>query len=89
MQLRDDNPAIMYPGHWGLTGGAAAKGETPEQTARREVMEETGLQLGHIEPFRAYYFQDTAASGGAGTGAKPSRSKAKAVSTAARSPCAA
>ena len=74
MQLRDDTPGIMYPEHWGLTGGAAAKDETPEQTARREVMEETGLQLGHIEPFRAYYFQDTPAGGGA----KPSRSKAKA-----------
>ena len=37
LQLRDDNPKIMFPGHWGLTGGAANAGETPEQTARREV----------------------------------------------------
>ena len=37
MQLRDDNPKIMFPGHWGITGGAANAGETPEQTARREV----------------------------------------------------
>jgi 8-oxo-dGTP pyrophosphatase MutT (NUDIX family) len=74
MQLRDDTPGIMYPEHWGLTGGASLGDETPDQTARREVMEETGLQLGHIEPFRAYYFQDTPD----GSGAKTSRSKAKA-----------
>jgi len=58
MQLRDDDPKIMFPGHWGLTGGAAQPGETPEQTARREVLEETGLNLDRFEPFRAYYFSD-------------------------------
>ncbi len=56
MQLRDDDPRIMYPGHWGLTGGAADKDEPPEDTARREVREETGIDLEHFEPFRAYYF---------------------------------
>lgn len=74
MQLRDANPAIMYPDHWGITGGAALAGETPEQAARREVEEETGLVLGRIDPFRAYYFQE-AANGG---GAKASRSRARA-----------
>jgi len=62
MQLRDDDPAIMFPGCWGLTGGAGNPGETPEQIARREIAEETGLRLGKIEPFRAYYFQQTAAA---------------------------
>lgn len=56
MQLRDDDPRIMYPGHWGLTGGAAEKGESPEDTARREVREETGIALDRFEAFRAYYF---------------------------------
>lgn len=55
MQLRDSDPAIMFPDHWGITGGAAKTGETPEDTARREVREETGLDLGEMEPFRAYY----------------------------------
>ncbi len=59
MQLRDNDPAIMFPGHWGITGGAGLAGETPEQTARREVVEETGLQLERISAFRAYYFQET------------------------------
>jgi 8-oxo-dGTP pyrophosphatase MutT (NUDIX family) len=53
MQLRDDNPKIMYPNHWGLTGGAALPGETPDQAARREVTEETGLTLEGMHPFRA------------------------------------
>jgi 8-oxo-dGTP pyrophosphatase MutT (NUDIX family) len=60
MQLRDDDPAIMFPGHWGLTGGAAHKDETPEQCARREVEEETGIALERFEPFKAYYFTETA-----------------------------
>ena len=62
MQLRDDYLAIMFPDHWGITGGANNPGETPEQVARREVAEETGLTLGKIEPSRAYYFQETRTS---------------------------
>ena len=31
MQLRDDDPTIMFPGHWGITGGAGHPGETPEE----------------------------------------------------------
>jgi 8-oxo-dGTP pyrophosphatase MutT (NUDIX family) len=69
MQLRDDNPQIMFPGHWGITGGAALEGETPEQTARREVREETGIVLTRFQPFRAYYFTEN----GAGKKAKTAR----------------
>jgi 8-oxo-dGTP pyrophosphatase MutT (NUDIX family) len=64
MQLRDDNPAIMFPGHWGLTGGAAHPGETPDETARREVEEETGLRIERFEPFRAYYFAEQRTTNG-------------------------
>ena len=31
-----------FGGHWGLPGGKAADGETPDQAARRETEEETG-----------------------------------------------
>jgi 8-oxo-dGTP pyrophosphatase MutT (NUDIX family) len=65
MQLRDDTPDIMFPGHWGITGGAGHADETPEETARREVLEETGLTLRRIEAFKAYYFKETKAAGGA------------------------
>lgn len=34
-----------YGGHWGLPGGKAEDGETPEQAARREVAEETGISI--------------------------------------------
>ena len=71
MQLRDDTPGIMFPGHWGLTGGAGHAGESPEDTARREVLEETGITLEKIEPFRAYYFAETKAPAGAKRSAKP------------------
>lgn len=70
LQLRDDDPSIMFPNHWGITGGAGNPGETPEAVARREVAEETGIQLREMEPFRAYYFQETHRPGGAKAGAK-------------------
>lgn len=63
MQLRDDDPKIMFPGHWGLIGGGSHGDETPEQAARRETLEETGLALGAIEPFRAYYFNEKRTAG--------------------------
>jgi 8-oxo-dGTP diphosphatase len=40
MQLRDDLPNILYPGHWGLFGGHVEPGETPEQAIQRELLEE-------------------------------------------------
>jgi 8-oxo-dGTP pyrophosphatase MutT (NUDIX family) len=79
MQLRDDDPSIMFPNHWGLTGGAAHPGETPEQAARREVEEETGLRLGAMEPFRAYYFRETGTPAGAApVGGRRSNGKSRA-----------
>ena len=34
---------------WGIPGGFLAKGEQPEEAVRREVREETGLELDHVE----------------------------------------
>ena len=35
-------------GLWSFPGGKSEPGENPEQTARREVLEETGLRLGRL-----------------------------------------
>lgn len=37
-----------YDGHWGIPGGAMELGESLEETARREVREETALELGTL-----------------------------------------
>jgi len=37
-------------GSWGFPGGHLEFGETPEEAARREVLEETGLQVDGIKP---------------------------------------
>jgi 8-oxo-dGTP diphosphatase len=43
--LRDDTPAIPWPGLWDLPGGGREGDETPEQCALRETHEEFGLTL--------------------------------------------
>lgn len=48
LQLRTDNDM------WGLPGGALEPGERLEETARREVQEEVGLQCGMLELFGIY-----------------------------------
>lgn len=49
MQLRDDKPDIMDPAVWAVPGGQQDPGESLEQTARREILEETDYRLGDLE----------------------------------------
>ncbi|GAA5190037.1 (deoxy)nucleoside triphosphate pyrophosphohydrolase [Rugosimonospora acidiphila] len=49
MQLRDEY-APSSPNLWALPGGQIEPGETPEQAARRELLEETGLTAGELSP---------------------------------------
>jgi 8-oxo-dGTP pyrophosphatase MutT (NUDIX family) len=48
LHLRADNP------EWGLIGGSMEPGESFEDTARRELREEIGLEAGALTPFCVY-----------------------------------
>jgi len=54
MQLRDDIPGIVYPGHWGFFGGHLEPGETPEAALRRELQEEIGHVPSDVTFFGQY-----------------------------------
>ncbi len=41
-------------GNWGVPGGAMELGETTEETARRELFEETGLEVGELTLFGVF-----------------------------------
>ena len=43
--MRDNKPGIAYPNYWSLVGGHVENGETAEQAASRELIEEIGLDL--------------------------------------------
>lgn len=48
MQLRDLKPDIDAPGCWGFFGGAIAEEESPEIAAKRELLEEIGVDAASI-----------------------------------------
>ena len=45
-------------GHWGFPKGHMEKDETEKETAKREVLEETGLSIIILEEFRWQNFMD-------------------------------
>ncbi len=45
LQLRDQKPTIKNPGVWSIIGGRQHVGETFDESATRELLEETGLEV--------------------------------------------
>ena len=50
IQRRDD----PFAGDWALPGGFIEMHETLEESARRELLEETGLSIGKLTPIGVY-----------------------------------
>lgn len=50
-QLRDIKEGIVFPGHWGFFGGAIDGGESPEDAAKRELIEEIGYEPANLYKF--------------------------------------
>jgi len=47
-----------YFGMWSLPGGRLEPGETAEQAAEREIMEEVGLRVWRLHPIRRMYLAE-------------------------------
>ncbi|GAA1994368.1 NUDIX domain-containing protein [Kitasatospora viridis] len=58
LHLRAEDDRISFPGHWSVPGGFPNPGETPYETTRRELREETGLDVEGLLPFEVIYHPD-------------------------------
>ena len=55
VNLRDDDPRIIFPNQWSLIGGHVEEGEEPEEGLVREVDEEIGYQVTEFLPLATFF----------------------------------
>lgn len=55
VNLRDDDPRIIFPNQWSLIGGHVEEGESPEEGLVREVTEEIGYQVTERHPLATFF----------------------------------
>jgi mutator protein MutT len=53
--MKRSEQSSMYPGYWGLVGGLLEWGETGAEAARREAMEEIGVEI-EVERFCGQFY---------------------------------
>ncbi|MDJ0677607.1 MAG: NUDIX domain-containing protein [Calothrix sp. MO_167.B42] len=56
--LRDNKSWIPFPNTWALLGGYLEENESPETAIRRELLEELELELGEINFFKSYFWEE-------------------------------
>lgn len=56
--LRDHKNSIPFPNTWALLGGYMEENESPEETIRREILEEMELELDEVKFFKSYYWEE-------------------------------
>ncbi|MGI8925429.1 MAG: NUDIX domain-containing protein, partial [Tepidiformaceae bacterium] len=59
LQQRDDDTPPAGYGRWGIPGGRREGAETPQETARREMLEEIGVELGQLRSIGVATPEDT------------------------------
>jgi 8-oxo-dGTP pyrophosphatase MutT (NUDIX family) len=58
LQHRDNKPGLRHPDFWTIPGGHADPGETLEQCARREVLEETNYKCHDLHLIETFIHND-------------------------------
>lgn len=56
--LRDNKSSIPFPNTWALLGGYLEENETPEVAIRRELVEELEIELGEVNFFKSYFWEE-------------------------------
>ncbi|MDY7019910.1 MAG: NUDIX domain-containing protein [Cyanobacteriota bacterium] len=56
--LRDQKSSIAFPNTWNLLGGFMDEDETPQMTIQREMLEEIEIDIGSVNFFRKYEWDD-------------------------------